>query len=103
MILGMIPDCLLANVRAAINSAGAGARMALLDQAARRDSEVVVRRLKIVAVGQSFQDHFVKAMAIPHKSDPYVNLAAAVDLPVRILTDEDAPALVVVASRRRRR
>ena len=38
-------------------------------------------------------------MAIPHKSDPYANLAAAVDLPVRILTDEDAPAL---ASGRRR-
>ena len=51
------------------------------------------------AVEASFQDHFVKAMAIPHKSDPYANLAAAVDLPVRILTDEDAPAL---ASGRRR-
>ena len=40
-------------------------------------------------------------MAIPHKSDPYAKLAAAVALPARILTDEDAPALaggdVVVA------
>ena len=96
MILGMIPDCLLANVRAAGNSAGAGARMALLNQAARRDIEVVVRQIEKIetAVEPSFQDHFVKAMAIPHKSDPYVNLAAAVDLPVRILTDEDAPALI---------
>ena len=101
MVLGMIPDCLLANVRAAGNSAGAGARMALLNQAARRDIEVVVRRIEKIetAVEPSFQDHFVKAMAIPHKSDPYANLAAAVDLPVRILTDEDAPAL---ASGRRR-
>ena len=32
-------------------------------------------------------------MAIPHKSDPYAKLAAVVALPVRILTDEDAPAL----------
>jgi hypothetical protein len=32
-------------------------------------------------------------MAIPHKSDPYTKLAAAVALPERILTDEDAPAL----------
>jgi uncharacterized 2Fe-2S/4Fe-4S cluster protein (DUF4445 family) len=101
MVLGMIPDCLLANVRAAGNSAGAGARMALLNQAARRDIEVVVRQIEKIetAVEPSFQDHFVKAMAIPHKSDPYANLAAAVDLPVRILTDEDAPAL---ASGRRR-
>ncbi|MDA7766313.1 ATP-binding protein, partial [Alphaproteobacteria bacterium] len=95
MVLGMIPDCLLANVRAAGNSAGAGARMALLNQAARRDIEAVVRQIEKIetAVEASFQDHFVKAMAIPHKSDPYANLAAAVDLPVRILTDEDAPAL----------
>ena len=101
MVLGMIPDCLLANVRAAGNSAGAGARMALLNQAARRDIEAVVRQIEKIetAVEASFQDHFVKAMAIPHKSDPYANLAAAVDLPVRILTDEDAPAL---ASGRRR-
>jgi uncharacterized 2Fe-2S/4Fe-4S cluster protein (DUF4445 family) len=95
MILGMIPDCLLTNVWAAGNSAGAGARMALLNQAARRDIEAVVRQIEKIetAVEASFQDHFVKAMAIPHKSDPYANLAAAVDLPVRILSDEDAPAL----------
>ena len=95
MVLGMIPDCLLANVSAAGNLAGAGARMALLNQAARRDIEAVVRQIEKIetAVEASFQDHFVKAMAIPHKSDPYANLAAAVDLPVRILSDEDAPAL----------
>ena len=95
MVLGMIPDCLLVNVRAAGNSAGAGARMALLNQAARREIEAVVRQIEKIetAVEPSFQDHFVKAMAIPHKSDPYINLAAAVDLPERILIDEDAPAL----------
>ena len=95
MILGMIPDCLLDNVRAAGNAAGAGARMALLNKQARRDIEMVVRDVEKIetAVEPSFQDHFVKAMAIPHKSDPYAKLAAAVALPVRILTDEDAPAL----------
>jgi len=95
MILGMIPDCLLENVRAAGNSAGAGARLALLNQAARGEIEAVVRQIEKIetAVEPSFQDHFVKAMAIPHKSDPYANLAVAVELPERILTDEDAPAL----------
>ena len=35
------------------------------------------------AVEPAFQDHFVKAMAIPHKTDPYAKLAAAVKLPPR--------------------
>ncbi len=105
MILGMIPDCLLANVRAAGNSAGAGARMALLNKATRREIERVVRRIEKIetAVEPSFQDHFVKAMAIPHKSDPYDNLTSAVDLPERVLTDQDAPALAGARRRARRR
>ena len=95
MVLGMIPDCLLEHVRAAGNAAGTGARMALLNQAARREIEAVVRRIEKIetAVEPSFQDHFVKAMAIPHKSDSYAALAAAVDLPPRDLLAEDAPAL----------
>ena len=95
MVLGMIPDCLLEHVRAAGNAAGTGARMALLNQAARCEIEAVVRRIEKIetAVEPSFQDHFVKAMAIPHKSDPYAALAAAVDLPPRDLLAEDAPAL----------
>ncbi|MEK9718530.1 MAG: ASKHA domain-containing protein, partial [Candidatus Puniceispirillum sp.] len=78
MVLGMIPDCLLDDVRAAGNAAGTGARMALLNRAARHEIEAVVRRIEKIetAVEPSFQDHFVKAMAIPHKSDPYAALAA---------------------------
>ncbi|MGB1920073.1 MAG: ASKHA domain-containing protein [Candidatus Puniceispirillaceae bacterium] len=95
MVLGMIPDCQLGNVRAAGNSAGAGARMALLNRGARREIEAVVRDIEKIetAIEPSFQDHFVKAMAIPHKSDPYARLAAEVELPERILTAEDAPAI----------
>ena len=40
----------------------------------------------------SFQDQFVKAMAIPHKSEPYEKLSAAVELPARILTPAETPA-----------
>ena len=36
---------------------------------------------------------FVKAMAIPHKSEPYEKLGAAVELPERILTPDEAPAI----------
>ena len=95
MVLGMIPDCQLENVRAAGNSAGTGARIALLNRGARREIEAVVRDIEKIetAIEPSFQDHFVKAMAIPHKSDPYARLAAEVELPERILTAEDAPAI----------
>ena len=95
MVLGMIPDCALEDVRAAGNSAGTGARMALLNKGARREIENVVRDIEKIetAVEASFQDQFVKAMAIPHQSEPYEKLTKAVDLPVRELTPDDAPAI----------
>ena len=95
MVLGMIPDCALEHVRAAGNSAGTGARMALLNKGARREIESVVRDIEKIetAVEAAFQDQFVKAMAIPHKSEPYAKLGAAVDLPERILTPDEAPAI----------
>ena len=95
MVLGMIPDCALENVRAAGNSAGTGARMALLNKAARREIENVVRDIEKIetAVEASFQDQFVKAMAIPHQSEPYEKLSKAVGLPVRELTPDEAPAI----------
>ena len=95
MVLGMIPDCALENVRAAGNSAGTGARMALLNKGARREIENVVRDIEKIetAVEASFQDQFVKAMAIPHQSEPYEKLTKAVDLPARELTPDDAPAI----------
>ena len=95
MVLGMIPDCEIENVRAAGNSAGTGARIALLNKAARAEIEEVVRRIEKIetAVESSFQDHFVKAMAIPHKSEPYEKLGAVVELPERVLIPDDAPAI----------
>jgi uncharacterized 2Fe-2S/4Fe-4S cluster protein (DUF4445 family) len=87
MVLGMIPDCLFSNVKAAGNSAGTGARICLLNKAARRRVEDIVRNIEKIetAIEPSFQNHFVKAMAIPHKTDPYEMLTAAVDLPERTL------------------
>ena len=89
MVLGMVPDCLLDNVVAAGNSAGAGARMALLNTGAREVIEQTVRQIEKIetAVEAHFQDHFVRAMAFPHKTDPYPELSAAISLPERDLTD----------------
>jgi uncharacterized 2Fe-2S/4Fe-4S cluster protein (DUF4445 family) len=83
MILGMVPDCALDFVTSAGNAAGTGARITLLDHKARAEIEDVVRRIEKVetAVEPRFQEHFVEAMAIPHKSAAFPNLALAVALP----------------------
>jgi uncharacterized 2Fe-2S/4Fe-4S cluster protein (DUF4445 family) len=72
-------------VTAAGNAAGTGARIALLNRGARTEIEEVVRRVHKVetAVEPRFQEHFVAAMGIPHATDPYARLAAAVPLPER--------------------
>ena len=105
MILGMVPDCLLDNVVAAGNSAGAGARMALLNTDKRAEIESVVRDIEKIetAVEPSFQDHFVRAMAMPHKTDPYEELTKAVTLPFRSLRDNAGDAAEPARSGRRRR
>ncbi len=83
MILGMIPDCDLKQVRSAGNAAGTGARIALLDSTSRGLIESLVRRIEKVetAIEPRFQHHFVEAMAIPHKSAAYGNLRTSVELP----------------------
>ncbi|MEL7215037.1 MAG: ASKHA domain-containing protein, partial [Pseudomonadota bacterium] len=83
MILGMIPDCEVANVTSAGNAAGTGARLALLNVSARTEIEETVRRITKVetAVEPRFQEHFVAASNIPHASDPYPRLSRVVSLP----------------------
>jgi uncharacterized 2Fe-2S/4Fe-4S cluster protein (DUF4445 family) len=85
MILGLIPDCDLARVQAAGNAAGTGARIALLNHGARGEVEDLVRQVEKVetAIEDGFQAHFVGAMAFPHATHPFPNLARAVKLPQR--------------------
>ncbi len=82
-ILGMVPDCDLAQVRSAGNAAGTGARIALLDATSRGTIEALVRRIEKMetAIEPRFQHHFVEAMAIPHKTAAYTQLRKVVDLP----------------------
>ena len=83
MVLGLVPDCDLSRVRGAGNAAGTGALIALLSGAARREIEAVVRRVEKIetAVEPRFQEHFVEAMAIPHRTAPSPHLERAVTLP----------------------
>lgn len=83
MILGLIPDCDLAHVQSAGNAAGTGARIALLNSAARDEIEAVVHRIEKIetAIEPAFQQHFVEAMALPHKTAEFANLKKVVTLP----------------------
>ena len=83
MVLGMIPDCPLDKVSSAGNAAGTGARIALLNSAARREIESVVRRIEKIetAVEPRFQEHFVNAIAVPHKVDPHPEMDKFATLP----------------------
>jgi uncharacterized 2Fe-2S/4Fe-4S cluster protein (DUF4445 family) len=85
MVLGLIPDCDLDRVASAGNAAGTGALIALLSATARREIEGLVRRVEKIetAVEPRFQEHFVAALAFPHRTAPTPNLAMAVELPAR--------------------
>ncbi|MGI9371031.1 MAG: ASKHA domain-containing protein [Hyphomicrobiales bacterium] len=105
MVLGLIPDCVLDKVQSAGNAAGTGARIALLNSGARDEIEELVRAIEKVetAVEPKFQEHFVEAMAFPHKTAPFPNLAKVVTLPalkeVSFVHDDDGEG----GGRRRRR
>lgn len=100
MVLGLIPDCNLEHVTSAGNAAGTGARIALLDRKAHDVIEDLVRTVEKVetAVESRFQEHFVEAMAIPHKSAPFPWLSTSVKIPPR----SDAGDARVRSGRRRR-
>ncbi len=101
MILGMIPDCDLTKVGSAGNAAGTGARIALLDSTSRTAIEDIVRRVEKIetAIEPKFQEHFVEAMAIPHKTADCSNLRKVVELP----PPKDSAAQAATRGRRSRR
>ncbi len=98
LVLGLVPDCDPDRVKSVGNAAGQGARIALLNRAAREGLATTVRRIEKIetALAPEFQAHFVGAMAFPHASDPFTKLAARVALP-------DRPSDVVRPRRRANR
>ncbi len=106
MIIGMIPDCGLDRVVAAGNAAGTGARIALLNQQSRDEIQRIVKTITKVetAVEPRFQEHFVKAMSLPHLDAPYPQLEAEVpELTSRRFTVPEGPSSEDGGRRRRRR
>jgi len=68
MVIGLVPDCALDQVKPAGNAAGTGALMVLLSTAARAEIEQVTTRVEKVetALESAFQEHFVAAMRFAH-------------------------------------
>lgn len=102
MVLGLIPDCDLNEVKAVGNAAGTGALMALLNRDHRREIENTVAHIEKIetALEPNFQQLFVNAMAMPNKVDPFPELAKVVTLPERkVLSDDGGEG----GGRRRRR
>ena len=85
MVIGLIPDCDLQHVSSAGNAAGNGARIALMNVAARKEIESVVQTVEKIetAVEERFQEHFVDAMAFPNKSADFTELCKVVQMPER--------------------
>lgn len=102
MVLGMIPDCELDKVTSAGNAAGTGARIALLNIAARAEIEETVHRIHKIetAIEPRFQEHFVNASNIPNAVEPFPILASIVTLPTATFNTGDGDD---AGGRRRRR
>lgn len=85
LVLGLIPDCAVERVTAIGNAAGHGARIALVNGAARAEIATLARHVEKIetALDPDFQREFVAAMAFPHASDTYAELARTVALPPR--------------------
>jgi uncharacterized 2Fe-2S/4Fe-4S cluster protein (DUF4445 family) len=100
MTIGLIPDCKLDKVSSAGNAAGTGARIALLNMAARREIETIVRRVEKIetAIEPQFQQFFVEAMALPHSVDNFPELFAVFKRP-----ETGKPAEKTADRRQRRR
>ncbi len=96
MVLGLVPDCPVDQVRSTGNSAGSGAVRALLARSQRHEMETVVRNVTKIetAIEPRFQELFVAALALPHRDAPNPCLSTVVELPtppVRSGGDGDAP------------
>jgi len=82
-VLGLIPDCDPDRVASVGNAAGAGAVIALLSGSARREIQEVVGAVEKIetATEPAFQQHFVDAMAIPHRTAKYPHLGGRITVP----------------------
>jgi uncharacterized 2Fe-2S/4Fe-4S cluster protein (DUF4445 family) len=77
MLIGLIPDCDLANVYAVGNAAGDGARIALLNVEKRDEIDSIARRVERfeLPTDPEFQNQFMLATSFPHMNEPFEHIA----------------------------
>lgn len=77
MLIGMIPDCPLENVFSVGNSAGDGARIALLNVDKRREAQQIARQVRRfeLPTDPDFQNQFMLALNFPHMIDSFPHVA----------------------------
>lgn len=76
MLIGLIPDCELDKVYAVGNSAGDGARIALLNIEKRNEIDSVTRKVERfeLPTDPEFQNQFMLATSFPHMSEPFPHI-----------------------------
>ncbi len=77
LMIGLFHDVGLSQVRSVGNSAGDGARMALINRAKREEAEHIARKIHYVELTNEagFVPHFVDATLLPHKKHSFPSLA----------------------------
>jgi uncharacterized 2Fe-2S/4Fe-4S cluster protein (DUF4445 family) len=77
----MIPNCDLEKVTTVGNSAGDGARIALLNKAEREEARRLARWTHYIGIALEprFQEAFVEAIPLPHAVDAFPHLAAVLE------------------------
>lgn len=81
LVMGLFPDCDLKNVKAVGNSAGEGAKIALLNIDKRFEAEEIAKTIKFVesASEEDFQMEFYAAMNFPHAKDEFPHIKHIID------------------------
>jgi len=102
MVLGMIPDCDLAQVATAGNSAGDGARIALLNKSERDEARRLARWTQYVGIALEprFQEAFVEGMPLPHMGDPFPHIQELLDAARQRRADRGVADTVTTRRRR---
>ena len=103
MALGMIPDCDLARVTTVGNSAGDGARIALLNKAEREDARRLARWTNYIGIAMEprFQEAFVEAIPLPHAVDGFPHLVEVLELAAELRRVRGVSDAVRAPNRRR--
>jgi uncharacterized 2Fe-2S/4Fe-4S cluster protein (DUF4445 family) len=80
LIMGLFPDCKVERIVSVGNAAGDGARAALLNRRKRKEADWVSRNVHYLelTVEKDFEQQFVEALEIPHKTDSFPHLKGLV-------------------------